>query len=471
MNVFITPVVPGDSTGVVVAELDDVVLPQPECGQDLRRCPLECLAESDGGLLCPFPVRNGTRNYLALVYLEHSPSDPGGFRTKKVVLVPPKADCVPLRVFDRGPDYAEELVRYFVPCLDTTSSEPFLYFEHFRSDFANSSSLNDDTWISRSFIRLEDGDVSPLVYMDGTTDSQSRCSPPRNVFLMVTSKVVGLRIHGSYADFSTPDGEIDRCPTAKSFEEFEPGFLRIQCSPSDDIVIYDACGSEDVVERYNTTVNATVYQCPDANLNVHQFKEGITLAPYGSGSMESKVIKLPFSDTVTAQCVGRVFPVLFLTRGSGETYFLDLTTEKLHYLAANTCRSPLSCLELSVHRMRSTVGVFDYTNNTHLTLDLTCPSDPVIYRTHYPNPPSLSTLVSSGNTQPCAPCAQASPNTPPAATDSHTSGEEPSVETPGTSGNRLADSERTVIGLSSGGVVLIVILGAVMITLVTVVSR
>ena len=45
------------------------------------------------------------------------------------------------------------------------------------------------------------------------------------------------------------------------FNAFEPDRLRIQCS-ADNVLVYDPCNAEGVVDQYNTTVNATVLTTP-----------------------------------------------------------------------------------------------------------------------------------------------------------------------------------------------------------------
>lgn len=446
-----------DITVSPVAEIPDVILPQPECGLDLRRCPLECRKYTDG-LLCHFPVRNDTGNYLALVYLEHSPSDPTKFQQKATALVSPESDCVPLRVYDRGLVSEDDSVQFFVPCLDLTSNETFLYFERLvlADDLAHSC-LDGRTWISKEYIKIEDNDVSTLVYIDGTIDSN--CSPPRNVFVKVGHKVIVFSIHDDYAEFVIPENEIKHCPVTESFLYFEPDYVRVQCSP-DDVVIYDVCNTEEVVERYNTSINATVYQCQDADLNIYLFKENITY----SRAREDYVITLPFNDTVTAQCVGSDSPVLFIARSTGETYFLHLYTENLYYIAVNTCTSSSSCLKLDILEAENslTVGVLDYSNNTYIMLDLTCPSIPMVSRKHYPNPPLSFTLVASGIYRPCPPCKVIPPNTDAPSSDNNTISVDPSFETQGTNGNSL--NSGAVIGVTGGGA-LVLIIGIIAVSL------
>ena len=456
----------------VITRLDGFVVPESECGLGYQRCPLVCMSES-GGLFCPFPVRNGTQNFLALVELEHSSTH--AFEMKRQVLIPPVTDCVPLRVFDRGPVAS---VRYIVPCLDTTSNKPFLYFEQLVLNFADlaSSTLIVDERISRQYIPIDGGGVSPLLYQDGDGGDTS-CSPPQNVFIKVGSRVAVFRLFDFHnAEFQIAE-PIEDCPSTESFERFEPDLLRIECAPT-DIAIYEVCGKQRVIERYDTTVNATVFQCSDANVNVHIFGGNLTFAPYDSGDdVTDDVITLPFNDTASAQCVGRQPPILFLARSSGDTYLLELSTGKAHSLAADTC-GPYSCLDLRVLETKHgyIVGMFDYSNHSYLVMNLSCPSSPIISHAYYDNPPIVSTLLLSTTTQPCVPCSVEQPTTAPPhsiagdttrkPSNVPTSNPPPSVNT----APHLADrGEKTLVGVTAGSVVFVV-LAVVMVTLVIIVA-
>ena len=465
------PAVPDVVESSVITELSDVVVPRDECGLDYGRCPLECMRGFDD-LLCPIPVRKGTQNYLALVQFRHTTSLEG-FQVKELVYVAPKSSCVPIQIFVRkssGP------LKYFVPCLDTTSDRPFIYFEylHLETDITNST-LADNTYYSKQYITINKESLSQLVYGTDAT-----CFPPHNVFMKVGTRVVSYRIFHDVTDFRLAAPPIENCFNTEDFRVFEPVQLRVQCA-ADDVALYDPCHSESVVERYNTIVNATVFQCSAAAVNVYHFQGHLSIVSYGDvrdDVMED--ITLPFNDTTNALCVGGDTPTLFLSRSNGEAYVVDLSTGILHYLAANTC-GPYSCLRLNVLEMDSgiIVGVFDYSNNTYVVLNLTCPGILVLSRMHYPNPPIMFTLVLSKNTWPCLHCEADRPDTrptpgPTTEDPTHPDGTiatDPSIgiDTPTQRGSGLdaSDNSHAVIGATAGTVVMVV-LALVMVTLVIV---
>jgi hypothetical protein len=449
---------------VVVAELPGATVAQPECGPDLSRCPLVCRAgHHDEGPLCQFPVRvNGTENFLTLTQFERAAS-PEGLRVKDTKFVPPfTASCVPLVVFEGGP---EAPVENLVPCLDTTSANnPFLYFETLVD-----STLRADELVSGEYVDV-DGDISRVLYGENIKG----CSPEHNAFFKVGHKVYVFRVFVN-GEARFHHAEIENCPLAADLQFFEPGYLQFQCSPT-DTVLYDPCNSGDVVERLDLTVNASVYQCPEANLNIRHFQGNLTVSVYGSDAEDDaeSVSILPFNDTTNGKCVGGQSPVLFLARSNGETYFLELSTGKLHFLASDTC-GPHSCLELSVLHTESglVVGVFDYSTNDYLVLNLACPSSPVS-RVHYNSPPARVTLVASGSTQQCPPCnegdfpsASSAPLTPSggsATGPNVTSRDEPSIGTPDQGNNLAAATDSgTLIGVSIGVIVTAVLAAALVI--------
>ena len=426
---------------LVVAELPGATVAQPECGLALKRCPLMCSHE-DQGPLCQFPVRiNGTENFLTRVKFDSSPS---GIRVKEMNYVQPETpSCVPLVVFEGGP---EAPVDKLVPCLDLTSEERFLYFETLVD-----STLKTDDLVSTRYLRIE-GDISPVLYGENIKG----CSPQHNAFFKMGNKVYVFRIFvDGVAAFHTADSGVEDCPlVAADFQFFEPGYLQFQCSPTDS-VLYDPCNSGDVVERLDLTVNASVFQCLEANLNIAHFQGNLTVSLYGTDVEDGHII-LPFSDTTTGRCVGGQSPVLFLSRRSGETHFLELSTGKLHFLASDTC-GPHSCLELSVLHTASNlfVGVFDYSTNDYLVLNLACPGSPAVSRVHYTSPPARITLLASGSTESCPLCNErelpTTPSSGSATGPNVTSRDDPSITIPD-KGRNLATTDRgTFIGIGIGG--------------------
>ena len=433
---------------------------QPECGPDLGRCPLVCRPPDslDDGPLCLFPVRNGSKNFLSLVRFEGS-SSRQRLQVKATELIPPDArSCVPLVVFEIGP---EALVQNLVPCLDLTSQSHFLYFEVLDRDFTRLRSDPSPSWPNEYF--PVNGDISRVLYEDGVNGSRG-CFKSHNAFVKIGPKVHVFRIFADSAEFHFAEAGIENCPHVADFQFFQPDSLYFKCSP-DDAVLYDACNSE-VVERLDMTVNASIYQCPDANLNVHHFQGNLTVEVYGRDVEDEggRVFTLPFNDTTTAKCVGGQTAVLFVARSNGETHFLDLSTGELHFVASNTC-GPHSCLELSVLKGSNlVVGVFDYSTNNYLVLNLACPNSPVVSRVYYTIPPAIFTLVPIGNTRPCFPCNNKGPpitssqiptpsnspvtTTPPTSTLSPTTN---SSEVPSVDGGSSLSPGKDVIGPAIGG--------------------
>ena len=455
----------------IVAELPGAAVAQPECGPDLGRCPLVCRPDSlDDGPSCLFPVRiNGTENFLSLVRFERSSSRQELQVKDKVFIKPKTASCVPLVVFEGGP---EAPVQNLVPCLDLTSQVPFLYFEVL-DDF---SLRSDQRWPNEYF--PVNGDISRVLYGDSVNGGRG-CSPPHNAFVKIGPKVHVFRIFADSAEFHFAEAEIENCPHVADFQFFKPDSLYFKCSP-DDAVLYDACNSEKVEERLDMTVNASVYQCPDANLNVHHFQGNLTVEVYGGDAVDEggRVFTLPFNDTTTAKCVSGQTAVLFMARSNGETHFLDLSTGELHFVASNTC-GPHSCLELSVLKGSIlVVGVFDYSTNNYLVLNLACPSSPVVSQLYYTSPPAMLTLVPIGNTRPCSPCDKGPPitssetptpsNSPVTTTSTLSpttnSSKEPSVDR-GSSLSLGGD----VIGVTAGGSI-VMFIAAVMVSVAVVVA-
>ena len=469
VSISAVPAVADNVEGVVITELPDVTVPVQECGADYRRCPLECMRGFDD-FVCLIPVENGTQNYLVLMQLEHT-SNPNGLQENGFVYVPPESACVPLQVFDRGSDVP---VRYFVPCLDTSSDQPYLYFEHFKLEpDLTSSTLTSNPRISRKFIRIDRGNISSLLYRD---DVDTACSPAQNVFMKVGSKVVLFRLFSDNAVFHLDANPIENCSNTESFAAFEPDRLRIQCS-SNDIAIYEPCSSESVVERYDTAVNGTIYQCSAASLNVYHTLGNLTVVPYGSvvDDVINDDIMLPFNDTTDAQCVGGESPILFVTRKNGETFFVELSTGELHFVATNTC-GPASCLNLNVLEMASgiIVGVFDYSSNTYVLLNLTCPGSPALSRTHYRDPPIQFTLVPSENTRPCPLCNRA--ELPPSSDPTTENTKQPSdivpdEEPPVSLGTPLglddqSNHKTTLIGATSSSIAVMVLISIATVAMV-----
>lgn len=456
--------------GDVVTELPGVVVPQEVCGQDYVRCPLECRRELDN-LFCTLPIRNNTQNYLALVKFKHT-SD--GFQQLEQVCIPPKATCMPLQVFNSRLDMD---LQYFVPCLNTTSGNPFLYFEElklFMTDLTRSS-LVDNSYISRHFIEITGESLSQLLYRDR---DDTHCFPKHIVFFKDGSQVMQFRIFHEEAIFYLPM-PIENCPYTEQFDAFEPDRLRIQCS-ADNVLVYDPCNAEGVVDQYNTTVNATVFQCSTADVNVFHYKGNLTFKPYGSRSDDVIIndIMLPFNDTRNIRCAGRNIPMLFITRINGETYLVNPSSGAVHYLAANTC-STHSCVNLNVLEIDSStiVGFFDYSDNTYTVLNLSCPDSPVISRIPYANPPILFSLMYSSESQPCPLCAPVPPDPTTSDTPNPNETGSPSVHTntPADDGPELAvnDNRRGLfIGATSGTVgVLLLIVAAMVLTIVLVVKQ
>jgi hypothetical protein len=446
------------------AELLRTTLPRAECGPGYERCPLVCIDKADS-LLCTYPVRNGTDNFLALANFEWV-SNKIGYRVKKILLVPPTApDCIPLAVFHGGP---EAPVENLVPCLNITSADnSYLYFERLVLSMA---SLADSTLLSHTleYIQIPERNVSPLLYRGGVTT----CSPPYNVFMKVGVRVPVYRIFKHTAMFHYSAAEIQDCSGVKNIELFEPDYLRLQCSPT-DVVIYDPCSTENIVERRDLTVNATVFQCPDADLNVYHFEGHLKFEAYGSAvpSHPFGGFKLPFNDTTTGRCVGARSPVLLLARGSGETYLLELSSGNLQFVAVDTC-GPNVCLDVSVLKTgrSSFAGVFDYSNNTYVVIDLRCPKSPVVSRVYYnTHRPARLALAAIGNTRHCSPCSMSTPPRPETTTttEDSTSSQDTSVES---GGNNLAASNTgALIGAGAGGGVVVVVLAVVMVLLAVIV--
>lgn len=455
-----TPALPDKVESTVVTELPDVAVPQEVCGQDYVRCPLECRRELNI-LFCTFPIRNKTQNYLALVKFKHTPH---GFKETEQVCLPPKAPCVPLQVFESRLDSD---LQYFVPCLNTTSDDPFLYFEELKLFMTNltRSSLVDDSYISSHFIRITGESLSRLVYQDDTN-----CFPKDIVFFKDGSQVIKFRIFDEEAVFYRIPTPIENCPNTEEFDAFEPDQLRIQCS-EDNVLVYDACNTESVVDQYTTTVNATVFQCSTADVNVFHYQGRLTFKPYGSDSDDIIIndIILPFNDTSRIQCVGRDITVttLFITRSNGELYHVNSSSGGVQYLAANTC-GPHSCVNLNVLEIDSSaiVGFFDYSDSTYTVLNLTCQDSPVISHIPYPNPPILFSLMSSSISQPCPICASLPPPTIPGAPNpdetSSPSGSTntPTDDLPGLDVND--DRSGLLIGVTSGAVVFLLLTVAAM---------
>ena len=457
----------------VVTELPGVVVPQEVCGQDYIRCPLECKRELDN-LFCTLPIRNNTQNYLALVKFKHT-SD--GFQQLEQVCVPPKSPCVPLQVFGSRLDSG---LQYFVPCLNTTSDNPFLYFEELKLFMTNltRSSLVDDSYISSHFVELTGESFSKLVYQDR---EDTHCFPKHIVFFKDGSQVMQFRIFHEEAVFYHLPMPIENCSYTERFDAFEPDQLRIQCS-EDNVLIYDPCNAEGVVDQYNTTVNATIFQCSNADVNVFHYQGHLTFKPYGSGSDDVIIndIMLPFNDTRNIQCVGRniTATMLFITRSNGETYLVEPSSGAVHYLAANTCGTH-SCMNLNVLEIDSStiVGFFDYSTNTYTVLNLTCPDSPVISRIPYANPPILFSLMYGSNSQPCPLCASIPPDPTTSDTPNPEETGSPSVHTntqaddvPGLAVN---DNRRVLFaGVSSGAVaVLLLIVATMVLTIVFIVKQ
>jgi hypothetical protein len=458
-----------DSTeSVVVSELPGATLPQPECGPDHSRCLPTCRVKGSG-YICAFPVRNGTENFLALVEFGRL-LDQASFREEETKLLSPEAGCVPLAVFDGGPAVP---IENLVPCLDITSGDPYLYFESLVESTASlaNSTIQGDSRVSGKYIEIPGRDVSSLLYRNGASGSTA-CSPPDNVFMMIDSRVVVFRLFTEHAVFHHPTTKIDDCSGVRNIEFFEPDYLRLQCSPT-DVVIYDPCSTENIVERRDLTVNATVFQCPDADLNVYHFEGHLKFEAYGSAvpSHPFGGFKLPFNDTTTGRCVGARSPVLLLARGSGETYLLELSSGNLQFVAVDTC-GPNVCLDVSVLKTgrSSFAGVFDYSNNTYVVIDLRCPKSPVVSRVYYnTHRPARLALAAIGNTRHCSPCSMSTPPHPETTTttENTTSSQDTSVES---GGNNLAASNTgALIGAGAGGGVVVVVLAVVMVLLAVIV--
>ena len=235
-----------------------------------------------------------------------------------------------------------------------------------------------------------------------------------------------------------------------------------------------------VVDQYNTTVNATVFQCSTANVNVFHYKGNLTFKPYGSRNDDVIIndIMLPFNDTRNIQCAGRNIPMLFITRSNGETNLVNPSSGAVLYLAGNTCGAH-SCVNLNVLEIDSStiVGFFDYSNNTYTVLNLTCPDSPVISRISYANPPILFSLMYSSKSQPCPLCASVPHDPTTSDTPNPTETGSPSVHTnPQTDdgpGLAVKDNRRGLfIGATSGTVgVLLLIVTAMVLTIVLVVKQ
>ena len=454
----------------VVTELPGGVVPQEVCGQDYIRCPLECRRELDN-LFCTLPIRNDTQNYLALVKFKHT-SD--GFEQLEQVCVPPKATCVPLQVFVSRLDLG---LQYFVPCLNTTSDNPFLYFEELKLFMTNltRSSLVDDSYISRHFIEITGESLSQLVYQDR---DDTNCFPKCIVFFKDGSQVLQFRIFDEEAIFYHLPMPIENCPYTEQFDAFEPDRLRIQCS-ADNVLVYDPCNAVGVVDQYNTTINATVFQCSTADVNVFHYQGNLTFKSYGSGSDDIIIndIMLPFNDTRNIQCAGRNIPMLFITRSNGETYLVNPSSGAVHYLAGNTCGAHL-CVNLNVLEIDSStiVGFFDYSNNTYTVLNLTCPDSPVISRIPYGSPPILFSLMYSSKSQPCPVCASfpPDPKTPDTLNPNDTGSPSVHTNTQADDGPGLVvNDDRTslFIGATGGVAVVLLLIVVVMVLIIALIVK
>lgn len=459
---------PDSVEGSVITGLPGAIVPQEECGQDYSRCPLECGKES-GNFLCQLPIRNGGHNCLALVKFKPTSE---GFQEREQVCLRPKASCVPLQVFKGRFDLDPQ---YFVPCLNITSADhsSFLYFEQLKLFKTNLtlSTLDDSSYISSDVIGITREGLSRLVYRDS---DRTHCFPKRNVFFKHGPQVIQFQIFDDGASFNPIPTPIENCPNTDGFNVFEPDQLRIQCS-SDDIVIHDPCNTESVVDRYDTTINATVFQCTASDINVFHFQGHLIFEPYGSGSDDViDDVMLPFNDTRNIQCAGRGIPTLFITRSNGETYLVNPPSSEVHYLAANTCGLH-SCPKLNVLEVDGStiVGLFDYSNNTYTVLNLTCPDSPVVSRIRYANPPILFSLVPSGNTQPCPLCASDSSDIPlptnPTTPNPDETGS-PSLDTPTNRVPQLAENDNRglFIGVTTSAVAVFLLIVVTM-TLVIVV--
>lgn len=473
-----------------VTTLPGVHLPSEECGEGYTRCPLKCDENGEESLICSFPATNSTTGTLdpsiALLHLKHG-SDLVGLQLvqEKLVSVPYDINCAPVEVFDRGPnaDY-----RHPVACLNLTAQDAsYAYFLLLEYDRANISSarLKADTPLSGQYYLITEHSFSNLLYWESPNTA---CFIRGNIFMKDGSRVVTfeLRDNPKFRQLEEHH-KIEDCLNTLDFSTFESGLLRIQCS-DDDVVLYDVCRTETVVERYNSTLNGTVYQCSEARINLLLNGTFLDIRPYGTGRDDvMDNLTLPFDDIIRAKCTGKEIPALFLTRKSGETYLLFLTSGHRFYLAQNSCIGN-SCLSLDILRTKFgyIAGTYDYSSNEYVVANLSCSESPVIARVPFASLPDLTALVLSKSTRPC-PCTPQQPTTEPMETPTEPSirsptvpsSEEPSTKAPtgpeipiqpqgiqdGTYTMEGNDHKAVIAGSCSAGVVLLVFLTVVVIVM------
>ena len=442
LNITATAATPDSPDHQEVVTLPGVHLPSQECGEAYTNCPLTCEEDSEESVVCSLPAINSATgtldSFITLLHLKKG-SEPVGLQLvqEKLVPVPYDLNCVPVEVFDRGPnaDY-----RHIAACLNLTSQDGryvyFLLLEYDR-DNISSARLVDDTPLSAEYYLITEHGFSKLVYWE---PPNTACFIRGNIFMKDGPRVVTFELRDNPRFRQLEEHhEIEDCPNTLDFSTFEADLLRIQCSV-DDVALYDVCRTETVVERYNATLNGTVYQCSEARVNLLLNGTFLDVRPYGIGREDvMDNLTLPFDDIIRAQCTGKEIPALFLTRKSGGTYLLFLTSGRLFFLAQNSCVGD-SCLNLDILRTKYAyiTGLFDYNSNEYIVANLSCSDNPVMARVPYLSPLALTAMVLNKSTWPCH-CPPQQPTTEPMETPTEpsteslttvTSSEEPSTEAP-----------------------------------------
>ena len=372
----------GKHAPYVIGQLYGYSLPV-DCESSYDRCGLGCEAcDGDDAQCCMMPVTDSLgENFLSFLKLRQ-PRANSEYKLIERVAISTEADCIAAHTYSRPRGL---LYKHFAACLNTTGNgDSYLWLREYSyngSNISESSHFRDDieapdSLSRRSYALHIDSplSLSQLVYLD---NSSSECLARSNLFFSSNGTVVTTKLSSNTKLFQESYPPIPDCSQPLDVSDFEGGdqFLRIQCS---DYVtkIFTPCGSQTVIQTYDSRVNGTVFQCKKNKLNLRLEDGFLNITSYDGSEKQSN---FPFEFTRNISqglCVEDRHSAFVFVLRNGSVFSISLATGELSMLSLSSCNDSKydrrQCFNVRYTGVKNTIAVYDYRKSELLLTNFTC---------------------------------------------------------------------------------------------------
>ena len=396
-----------------ITHLTNHFLPAVGCQPNYEHCELRCAVcrEGEESICCTLPVLNevGT-NHLALLQLRQPSAESLQFELLDCAVITHGADCIAAQVFT-----SRRFGRHFVACINTTVvGDAYIWFLELSYDTNDISGTAGFPMNSRYTV-FDDFDsplsLSEILFVESTGVG---CFSSTNIFFTAQGSVFTVGQKNNIFDFS--DETILDClhPLDVSYLEGNSKLLlRLQCS--DYITkLFAACGSQEVVETYDSRSNGTIYQCSEMGLHANITLQDGLLNFTSSASLEDFAnampsLSFPFAENISYGFCDVGSGVNFVFGFSnGSVFSLSLTSGKIFTLAHNSCDDSSDtytrghCYKARTTNIRNIIGNYDFQDSSFHLANLSCPEHSIVARIPMnPKPPLAAFVHVSGDTCAC----------------------------------------------------------------------